>query len=142
MAPNFSHLLKTPISQTKKPPTLPAGDYPAIIKGYEFGETRSAKKTPFVKFGVGLLDWPETVDLEQRQGINLQSRNLSVDYYLTEDAKWRLAAFLQQCDVGTDDFEEGIVNAVGKHVVAVVKQRLNEQNNETIAFVDSLVGVG
>lgn len=128
---NFSELLKKPAGEAKKPPALPAADYPGIIKSFELGDNNK-NKTPYVRFHLGLLGAAETVDAAEFEGIDLSKRQLRRDFYLTEDSLWRLDEFLRAVGVESAgrNYEEVLPEVVGKNVVVEVQQYLNQQTNE------------
>ena len=141
MAPNFSHLLKRPAGKAKKPEALPAGLYPGIIKSFEYGD-QNKNKTPYVRFHLGLTGWPDDVsesDKSQPNGdgqlepIDLSKRQPRRDFFLTDDAFWRLDEMLRSIGVepAGRSYEECIPDAIGQNVIVEMQQYLNEKNNET-----------
>lgn len=142
--PDFSALLRRPAGQGKLPILLPAADYPGIVGGFEFGES-SKQKTPFVRFKVNLTDWPqEDVDEEAKAGIELGKRPQRVDFYLTEDAEYRLDNFLTSCGVDMEGrtYEETIPEAVGKEVVISIRHRsATDDTGRVFIDVTNIVGV-
>ena len=151
--PDFSSLLKKEAGKAKKPATLPAGDYPGIIKSHEYGD-QNRNKTPYVRFNVGLTDWPaslgdswEEADISTgevrtvaRSEVDLSKRSMRRDFYLTDDAMFRLDAFLR--DLGVDmaghDYESIIPTLTGTPVLVTVEQYVNQQSNEMGAQVKQL----
>lgn len=136
---DFSQLLRKPLSDVKRPPPLPMGDYPAIIKSYEFGES-NRNKTPRLSLRLVLIDWPDTIPLEDRDGIDISKRQLSKDYYLTEDALWRLADFMRSCGL-TGTVEENVPSLEGQQVLAEVQYYTNKQTGEIGNQIGKLVGL-
>lgn len=150
MAPNFSHLLKRPAGQAKKPEALPVGDYPGIIKGFEIGD-QNKNKTVYARFQLGLTAWPDSVDETERsktgadgktEAIDLSKRQLRRDFFLTDDALWRLDEFLRSCGIEPEGrtYEECLPEAVGQQVTVEVQQYLNEKNNEIGNQVGKVTG--
>jgi len=134
--PDFSTLLRKPAGEAKKPPALPpAADYQGIIKGYELGD-QNKNKTPYVRFQVGLVGWPDSISAEDRQqdgkAIDLSKRPMRRDFYLTDDALWRLDEFLRALgiDLTGRSYEETLPEATGKSVVVEVQQYINQQSGE------------
>lgn len=152
MAVNFKHLLNKPSGEAKKPEALPAGDYPAIIRGHELGES-SQKKTPYVRFLLALIDWPDSVDESLRVTVNkdgstspidLGKKQLKTDFYLTEDSLYRLDDFLKTTGMAPGrSYEEMLPECHGLHVLAEVKVEVNERGDEATTYnkVDKIVGV-
>src|SRR5260221_13062928 len=121
---DFSTLLRKPAGEAKKPPALPIGDYPGVIKSYELGD-QNKNKTPYVRFHVSLLGWADSIPESERQAdLDLSKRQMRRDYFLTEDALWRLDELLRGIGVKMEgrSYEETLPDAVGAKVVAEVKQ--------------------
>ena len=131
--PDFKQLLSRPAGEGKKPQALNAGDYPAIIKSYELGDANK-NKTPYVRYHIAYTGWPngEPQTNEDGEAIDLSKRQGRRDYYLTEDAFWRLDDFLTShgIDLTGRSYEETLPEAVGKNVIAEVQQYMNQQTNE------------
>lgn len=98
MALDFDELLNRPAGGFKPPPTLPPGPYRAETNGGEFGKSTD-KNTPFYSVKVKLHEAMEGVDVAQLEGVELQKRAQKIDYYLTEDATYRLVNFAKDCGV-------------------------------------------
>jgi len=92
---DFSKLLDKPAGEAKKPPVLPEGIYGVVIKGYSIDD-KNKNKTPYVRFSVGYTEGPEGVELD---GIDLSKRQGRSDFYLTEDALYRLDEFIKSAGV-------------------------------------------
>ena len=144
--PDFSTLLRKPAGEAKKPPALPAGDYPAVIKSHEVGD-QNKNRTPYVRFHVGLTGFPDSVSDDERKGadgspIDLSKKQLRRDYFLTEDALWRLDEFIRSCGVESNgrSYEEVLPELVGASVLAEVQQYMNQSNNEIGNQIGKLVG--
>lgn len=150
MAPNFSHLLKRPAGQAKKPEALPIGDYHGIIKGFEIGD-QNKNKTPYARLQLGLMGWPDSVDEAERQQsgpdgkstpIDLSKRQLRRDMYLDDPSLWRLDEFLRSCGIEPEGrtYEECLPELVGHQVTIEVQQYLNEKTSEIGNQVGKLTG--
>ena len=152
--PDFSQLLSKPAGESRRPPTLPAGDYPAIIKSFEYGDNNT-NRTPYVRFAIGLTDWdqnvPDSWSQADAQGnltevsksdVDLSRRQLRRDYFLTDDAYWRLDELILSCGVVPNgrSYEEVIPELVGSPVLAEVQQYLNQRSNETGNQIGRLTG--
>lgn len=149
MALDLSSLLKRPANAAMKPQPLPIGDYPGIIKSFAYDD-KNKNNTPYVRFQLGLLDWPESVSPEERgqkdpQGnfvpTDLSKRNLRADFYLTEDAFYRLTEFCKSC--GLDEGQEYdvlIPQLVGQRVTVTVQQGVNQQTSEIFNNVAKVFG--
>ena len=132
--PGFTSLLNKPAGEAQKPTALPVADFPGVIKGYELGESRE-KKTPFVRFNLGLTEWPDGVDpVTKADGtpIDLSTRSLRRDYYLTADAMWRLDELLKNLglEVSGQTYADLLPQTTGASVIVEVRQYMNTQTNE------------
>jgi len=117
--PDFNSLLdKDPLSY-ERPPTAPEGEYLLLIKGRTYGQS-AKKKTPLVDFQYGVIAPMPSIPEEALQGIDLTKVKLHDEFYLTEDAMYRLREFFEivGCVQGTT--RESIDAAVGMQVIATV----------------------
>ena len=152
---DFSALLRKPAGEAKKPPTLPPGDYQAVIKSFAPGDDNQ-NKTPYIRFIVGLMDWPAdapdewsdaqedgTVVTVTRGDVELSKRQMRRDYYLTEDSLFRLDDLIRSCGIEAAGraYEEVLPEMIGQQVLATVKQGLNQQTNKIFVNIDKLTGV-
>ena len=140
--PDMRSLLKKPIGDVKRPPPLPAGDYPARIKGFEIGN-RNKNKTDYVRFHLTLVDWPTDLAEEERGGIELGKRQLKRDFYITDDALWRLTDLIKSCGityVPGQPIEELVPDLIGQEVTAEVQQYLSEKTGEIRNQIERLFG--
>jgi hypothetical protein len=144
--PDFSSLLSKPAGEAKKPPVLDAGDYPGVIKGYELGES-SQKKTPYVRFQIGLTGWPDGADTQTREDgtpIDLSTKALRRDYFLTPDALWRLDEMLKSLgiDMAGKSYQDILPETVGTGIIAEVRQGMNQQTNDLFNEVNGIKAAG
>lgn len=128
MSVNFKDLLSTKLDDVKAPAALPEGTYHGTISSFEYGDNNK-NKTPYVRFALKFHSASEDVDPKDLADIDLASRKLSTDFYLTPDARWRLKEFLVSLGLKTDggSFDELIPEAVGGSVIAYVTQRFNPE---------------
>ena len=142
---DFSAMLKKPAGLAKKPPALAPGDYPGIIKSFETGDANK-NKTPYVRFHLGLMGWPESVasDEQQQDGvpIDLAKRPLRRDFFMTDDALWRLDEFIKSCGVAASgkSYEEVLPMLVGQQVTVEVQQYMNQSTSDIGNQVGKLIG--
>lgn len=134
---DFSQLLKRPAGTHKRPPALPAGNYPAIISNYETGD-RNKNRTPYVQFNVKLTDWPDTVPEDERTApgedgavapIDLSKRSYRKQFYLTDDAIWRLDDFLVSMGMPNDGsvtYQDFLPPLPGTPVLAEIIQNMTD----------------
>ena len=128
MSVNFKDLLSTKLDDVKAPSALPEGTYHGTISSFEYGDNNK-NKTPYVRFALKFHSTSDDVDPKDLADIDLASRKLSTDFYLTPDARWRLKEFLVSLGLKTDggSFDELIPEAVGGSVIAYVTQRFNPE---------------
>ena len=138
MTTNFGELLSAKPAEAEKPKPLPAGPYLCLVQKYEMGESRE-KKTPFVRFTFKPLQARDGVDPEQLSAVgDFSERTLRKDFYLTKDAMWRFADFLQdrglKIDVGQRTYAMVLPETAGKQIVAVVKQAPSSKPGDDSIF--------
>lgn len=132
MAVDFSTLLSKPADEVKRPPALPAGSYFGVIEKHAFDESRE-KKTPYVSYTVKLTgEYGDDVDAEGVEGIDIAKRTMRKDFYLTEDALWRLKEFIESCGVPSvgRSLGEIIPEVVNCRVLCEVSSQLDRRNPE------------
>jgi hypothetical protein len=152
--PDFSQLLKKPAGEAKKPPPLPAFDYMGLIKSYEVGD-QNRNRTPYVRLQVALQGWPDNMPDEwtvsdsegqvhtvSKGDVDLSKRQMRKDFYLTDDALWRLDEFIRSCGIDPRgrDYDEIIPELVGQPITVEVQQYLNQQTNEIGNQIGKVVG--
>ena len=152
--PDFSALLSRPAGKAIKPPILPVELYPAIVHRFEHGD-QNRQRTPYVRFLVGLTDWPESIppgspdrqylDADgNSQEIDLSRRQFHADFYITEDALGILDDFLRSCGINLTglSYNEAVPQVVGAQCLARVGQYINESTGEraNARRLDALIG--
>mgnify|MGYP000110663499 CR=1 FL=1 len=131
---DFSALLSKPADEIKRPPALPAGTYKGIIKTHKFDES-SEKKTPYVRFDVKFTgEFLEDVDANDVEGIDIAKRTLSKDYYLTEDAIYRLKEMLESLGIPSAgrSIGEMIPEAIEAEVLMEISAKPDRREPDTI----------
>lgn len=148
---NFAELMKGKIEDLMKaPPALPIGDYPGVVRKFEFrsfegtDKTTGEKKT-FHKLAltVGLLGWPDSFDPEQiaeSRVENITQRITVKEFFLPPGRDF--AKLCQECGITGEVDERTPGLLVGQHVLACVKHRADRKTGEIFAFADSLIGAG
>lgn len=131
---NFGDLLNRPVGSAEKPKPLPVGSYYVTIKAREFGES-SQRKTPFVRFKLGIIQAGPDVDAQLLAEIPNagQGKELNEDFYITPDAEWRLHEFLTNV-LGIQGMttQQAVDAAVGQSCIAVLKQELDKNDPSRI----------
>jgi len=123
MAVNFQSLLSKPVESAKRPVTKPAGTYFGRIAGHKFDESPK-QKTPYVRFELGDvqagpdIDKEQLVDPEDGTPLDLSKFKPHLDYYLTEDALYRLRELLESLGITVSgrSFAETIPESKGMPV--------------------------
>jgi hypothetical protein len=138
---DFSTLLKKPAGEAKKPAALPAGSYHGIVKSHEVGDNNK-NKTPYVRFHLGLTGLPDGMDASELDGADLSKRQLRRDFFLTDDALWRLDEFLKSCGVNPQGraYEEVLTEVIGANVLVEVQQYVNQSSSEVGNQVGKVIG--
>lgn len=149
MTTDYKTLLQKPADSFKKPPTWPAGTYHGKIKQTEFGES-SQKKTPYLRVIAQPIAAGEDVDQERLASpgpglppIDMSKRTFRTDFYLTEDALYRLTEFMHSCGIDTTGRAhiECIPELLGADVMIALVEKPNQDNTEIINLVDKMVGM-
>lgn len=141
MAVDFKTLLAKPTDSIEKPKPLPAGTYNGVISKYEFGESKE-KKTPFVRYFLTCHSACDDVDADSVAGIDLSKKALRRDYYLTEDAMYRVKDLLESVGVSCTgrSLGEVIPEAINASVLISVTWRSSPDGSETYNDVTGIVG--
>lgn len=138
-------LLDVPVDSIKKPANWPAGPYHGFIEKYEPGTSRE-KKTPYLRVFVRITRAGDSIPqdlLKDANGdpIDVSKRQFRKDYYLTDDAKWRLVEMIQKVGVETEGKSLGscIPELVTKPVLVQLGLRANEQGTEMFNELQDIV---
>lgn len=114
--PDWDKLLGKKAEDAKPPPPFPVGTYTLEVLKHRFDES-SQKKTPFVEFTFSIADVGEDVDKEELAELKDWKKRQPYDrFYLTDNADFRLADFLQAAGVpigGGRTFKECIPDTKG-----------------------------
>jgi|SRR5215472_5288550 len=153
MATDPVSALRPSARDTLPPPVIPADIYPGVIKSYEI--TTSTNQNPILRLPVGLLDWPDTINADNRfqigpEGeqipIDLSKKQLRKDFFLTPAAYFRLENFLvamgfeiQTDSNGNKDYETPVSQLIGQKVGVEVQRILARNSSEFINVVGELV---
>lgn len=140
--PNLAELMKGRVEDlVKGPPTLPVGDYPAVISKFELTAARNEEKTPILRLHARILDWPadDSIDEAQKAQIeNITSRSIYCDYWLPLDYKY--GRLCQQLGITGEISEQTNYELVGKQVIATVKHQISKKTGEVWAIASQLIG--
>jgi hypothetical protein len=117
--PDFNALLDKDPTSFERPPTAPEGEYLLVIKSKTYGQS-SQKKTPFVEFGYGVISAMPSVPEEALENIDLTKVKFRDQFYLTEDAMYRLREFFEIVGCLQETTRESIDASIGCQVVATI----------------------
>lgn len=148
--PDFSKFLRPVAGNAVKVPPLPQESYPGKISSYEFRES-ARQKTPHVRLHLVLVGWPDSIPQSQREykdgsgqvhQIDLARKRFHKDYWLTDDAYYRLDEFYRSCGVDPDGRGDEVLipMLVGADVTVQVIQQLNSDTNEIFSVVNNIFG--
>jgi len=144
MSVDFRQLLSKPLDDVKRPPPLPGGTYKGRVKGFELGES-TQKKTPFVRFNLSVESPGEDVPAESLVDIDLTKKSLRRDYFLTEDAYYRVKEFLESLGINTSGrtLDETLPETQNAEVLMTVVLSLNRNDPKAPPYneVSDIVGI-
>jgi hypothetical protein len=149
MSVNFQSLLSKPADEAKRPQAKPAGTYFGTISEYKFDESKK-QKTPYVRFTVKGISPGDDVDQSALAGdaengpIDLTKWSPNRDFYLTDDALYRLKDLLESCKIDTKgrSWNELIPQLKGQPVMLTVTQRPSEDGTQLYNDVTEMKGAG
>ena len=130
---DFRKLLGTLADDVKKPEPLPQGQYLANITKWETFES-SLQKTPGIKVSMNLVaPGPDVAEGELIAAGGAEAvakRKMSMNFYLTDDATYRLKEFLEgpcSIDMTGRSFAEALPEIVGVSIMVTISHRLTEK---------------
>lgn len=145
MSIDFRALLSQPVDSFEKPKPFPTGLYQAVISGHEFGESRT-QKTPYCRFHFRPISPSDDVDpiqFEEAGGVDrLLKARLRKDFWLTDDALYRLSEFLEgPCKINTSgrSFAETIPETTELSVMIYVGHRMSEDGKEVYMQIENVL---
>lgn len=105
--PDFTQLLKRPLNDIKRPDNLPPGTYHGTILNYEVQENQNTKNT-YVRFNCRITGPGDDIPVEMLQRadgtqIDVSKKRVHSDFYLTDDAYYRIVEALQSMGIDTTD---------------------------------------
>lgn len=131
---DFTSLLDKRLDDVEAPALLPQGSYIMTIAGYRTGES-AKKKTPYVEFDLKISSAMDDVDQEELAKVkNLQDKTLKTQFYLNEDALFRLKDFCKKTGVPTEgkSFTEILSEIAGAQLIGIVNHRVNPENTDQV----------
>ena len=144
-APNYNTLLDKTVGSAERPKAVPIGIYTGIITEMGFDQS-SKKKTPYVRYSVKPLQPVSGVDHDLFSAAGgadrLNKMKLGLDFYLTEDAMWRLREFLEEAlriDCTTRSFKEAIPYAVNQQITFVMDVAVSDDGKASYNQIKSVL---
>lgn len=140
---DFAKLLGKPAESIERPKPLPAGPYIGVIKSRAF-DTSKEKKTPFVRYMVGVQGPGDGfTEHDALQGIDLTSKTLRKDYYITDTSEYRHVDFLESLGINKSNksVAEMVEEAVGRPVLMNVILKSNHDGTEQFNEIESITGL-
>lgn len=131
---DFTSLLEKRLDDVEAPALLPQGSYIMTIAGYRTGES-AKKKTPYVEFDLKISSAMDDVDQEELAKVkNLQDKTIKTQFYLNEDALFRLKDFCKKTGVPTEgkSFTEILSEIAGAQLIGIVNHRVNPENTDQV----------
>lgn len=143
MAVDFAKLLSKPLDDVKKPPAWPAGTYLGTVSKFEFGDNNQ-NKTPYARFHIKITAPGPGLEESELEGIDFaKGREFRKDFFLTDDAEWRLKQFIEGLGVPTQGrtFAETVPECVNCAVQAEIVQQNSQRNaEELVNFLGEVKG--
>jgi hypothetical protein len=141
MSSDFRTLLQKPMDEIERPKPLPAGTYYGTIAGHKFDES-SQKRTPFVRFTIKLQSAGDDVDAEEVASVDWTKKEVRKDFYLTDDALYRLKGFLESVGVEVEGraLGEAIPDSTNAQVIVEVTQRNSADGKDVYNDVGDVRG--
>ena len=149
MAVNFKDLLSRPVDSAKKPPVKPPGTYHGIVAEHSFAES-ARQKTPFVRFVFNNIQPGEDIlngdarllKDEEGEPIDFSKWRPHKDFYLTDDALYRLREFLQSLGVETAgrSFQETIPETKGMPVILQAVSSTSDDGSRIFTNISDVMG--
>lgn len=142
MSVNFRDLLSKPTDNIKKPKALPIGTYRGVIVSKAYDVSKQ-KQTPFVRLILQPSMAESDVAQEDLEGINISSKQLRADFYLTDDASYRVLDLAKGLGIPTEgrSLGEVIEDLPNHNVLIAVTQQLSQDGSEVYNNVNKLTAL-
>lgn len=143
---SFQDLMSKAADEVEAPKPTPPGTYVLAITSTETGES-STKKTPFLRVHFAITEACEDVDadaIEEAGGMEkITSRKLRHEFYITDDALFRLKDFMELCgfDLTGKTLGEIVPDLVGSQIKASLIQKANQDGTMFYTNINSFAAV-
>lgn len=151
---DFSQYMRKPAGQATKPAALFPADYPAVVASFE-KPAENKNGNVFIRFQFRLTGWGNAVPEDEKfvkdkdgkptdTPIDPTKRQMRRDFFMTEDALYRLDEFIRACGVNPEgqSYEETIPQCVGANVSVGVEQYVNQKSNEIGNNIGNVSAIG
>lgn len=142
MTADFSAILNKPTDSITKPKAIPSGTYYGMAISHELDETRNDNKTPLVRYIIKLTAAGPDIAAELLEGIDITKKQLRKEFFLSEDAQYRLIEAIESCGVQKTGMSLGqiIPQLCNRPLMIEVSQRLSKDGTETYNDVKTIRG--
>jgi len=129
---DFVDLLSKNVEDVERPKPLPMGNYIFNVVKHDFDKS-ARKQTPYVRFTATPISPLDDVDQELLPE-NWNQKTMRVDYYLTDDALFRLKDFLEKLGLSLSGrtFAEVIPETTNCQFIGTVTHETSTKNPEDI----------
>jgi len=147
--PSFEEILNMPASSIKPPEALPVGTYHALVDGLPTPGKSSQKQTDFLQFKFKILKPLQDVDAAKATEQQVIGKNITSDYYITENAVWRLKELLvdhlgiaETNGSGQEkSLKELVAESQGQQVLVKLRHEASQDGKRVFHRVDSTAHV-
>lgn len=144
---DFTSLLDKPVDEIERPKPIPAGTYKAVVVRHEFGES-NRKQTPYCRYYFRPFEPMDDIDTDQFEEFGgmekLQNKELREDFWLTDEAMFRLRSFLENA-IGLKgegrSLGEVIPEADSQEVLISVTHRTSDDGEQVFANISNFASV-
>jgi len=149
MTASFEEILNLPASAIKPPEALPVGTYHAMVDGPLAPGKSSKKQTDLFTVKFKILSPMEDVDAAKAAEQQVTGKVITSDYYVTEDAVWRLRELLvdhlgiapKNGSGQEKKLKELIAEAPGQQVLVNLKHEATQDGKRVFHRVNSTAHV-
>jgi hypothetical protein len=138
---SFEEILKKPVSEIKSPQAYPVGTYHCLVDGPPEPGKSSQKGTPQLRFKFKILAPWKGVDAAQAAEQQVVGKFITNDYYITDDAAYRLVEMLDALGIDMEDgakpLDQAIAEAPGKQVLVTLKHELSQDGKRVFHRLES-----
>jgi len=142
---DFRNILNTATVDMVPPPLPPTGTYQALFGQYKLDKAKNEAQTPYAEYPVTLIAPEGDVDAEQFAEFGGQARlgkvKMRHTFYLSEDARFRLRAFINDTlgisDEDTPTLGDCLLAGVNKTVLVTIQHRINQRTGKPVAEIST-----